>query len=142
MTPTEALQETLAAEHAAVYAYGVLGGRVSVSEAPAAAAALRAAYDVHRARRDQLRNRLSRLGETPVPPRVAYRVDADDRSAGALLDTARALEERCAAVYAQLVANSTRQVRAWAVEALVESARRAGSLGAAPTAFPGLPELG
>ena len=29
MTPLEALQPTLAGEHAAVYVYGVLGGRVS-----------------------------------------------------------------------------------------------------------------
>ena len=33
MTPLQAMQRTLAGEHAAVYVYGVVGGRVSASPA-------------------------------------------------------------------------------------------------------------
>jgi hypothetical protein len=43
-----ALQAVLAAEHAAVYGYGVVGGHVGENRNPEA----RAAYDTHRARRD------------------------------------------------------------------------------------------
>ena len=52
MTPLQALQQTLAGEHAAVYVYGVLGGRVSSSEQPDLARRLSSAYAVHRGRRD------------------------------------------------------------------------------------------
>ncbi|NED21451.1 DUF4439 domain-containing protein, partial [Streptomyces sp. SID9913] len=45
-----ALQAALAAEHAAVYGYGVVGGRIGKERAPQA----RSAYDAHRARRDTL----------------------------------------------------------------------------------------
>ncbi len=57
MSETDALQTTLAAEHAAVYVYGVLGGRTSKSAEPATYAAISSAYDAHRARRDQLTGR-------------------------------------------------------------------------------------
>ncbi|MGC3005519.1 DUF4439 domain-containing protein, partial [Streptomyces sp. G35A] len=45
-----ALQAALAAEHAAVYGYGVVGGRIGKDRRAEA----RAAYDAHRARRDAL----------------------------------------------------------------------------------------
>ncbi|NDZ59541.1 DUF4439 domain-containing protein, partial [Streptomyces anulatus] len=45
-----AVQAALAAEHAAVYGYGVLGGRIEGKRGTEA----RAAYDGHRARRDAL----------------------------------------------------------------------------------------
>ncbi|MGV9632289.1 DUF4439 domain-containing protein, partial [Streptomyces sp. NPDC003487] len=46
----EALQAALAAEHAAVYGYGVVGGRIGETRRAEA----RAAYAAHRARRDAL----------------------------------------------------------------------------------------
>ena len=48
MTAVDALQTTLAGEHAAVYLYGALGGRTSQAAAPALYAALRDAYAAHR----------------------------------------------------------------------------------------------
>ena len=48
MTPLEALQQTLAGEHAAVYVYRALAGRVSTSADPDLATGLAAAYTVHR----------------------------------------------------------------------------------------------
>ena len=41
MTPLDALQTTLAAEHAAVYVYGVLGARTSPAAEPSLFAAAR-----------------------------------------------------------------------------------------------------
>ncbi|NEB22488.1 DUF4439 domain-containing protein, partial [Streptomyces coelicoflavus] len=46
----DAVQAALAAEHAAVYGYGVVGGRIGEERLTEA----RAAYDAHRARRDAL----------------------------------------------------------------------------------------
>ncbi len=142
MTPDEALQATLAAEHAAVYVYGVLGGRVSVTRAADTADLFRAAYDVHRGRRDLLRSRLAALGQTPVPASAAYRVEARSRATRALVAVARTTEQRCAETYAQQVASTSDADRAWAVEALTDAAVRQLGFGAGATAYPGLPSLG
>ena len=141
MTPLEGLQAALAAEHAAVHVFAVLGGRISASAEPDEAAALRAAYDVHRSRRDQLRGLVAGLGEVPVPAAPAYRVEAHDRDADVLVPVARETEERCAAVYAQLVAAAAGAERRWAVDALLDSAVRVLGFGARPRAYPGCPEL-
>lgn len=139
--PLPALQETLAAEHAAVHVYAVLGGRVSTETDPITADRLRAAYEAHRARRDQLRSVVADLGKEPVAAAAAYRVDARTRDADQLLAVARLTEERCAAVYAQLVASTAGRQRRWAIEALTESAVRTLTLGGTAGAYPGAPEL-
>ena len=141
MTPLEALQATLAAEHAAVHVYAVLGGRVSSSEDPEAAGLLRTGYDTHRDRRDLLRGRLAGEGETPVAAAPAYDVPARTRDAHRLLEVAAGTEERCAEVYAQQVAGTSGDDRAWAVDALRDAAVRLLALGGAPSAWPGLREL-
>ena len=142
LRPLAALQETLAAEHAAVFVYGVLGGRVSSVSDPVTADRLRAAYEAHRARRDQLRSSIADLDKVPVAAAPAYDVDARGRAAAELLVVARGVEERCAAVYAQLVASSSEGHRRWAVAALTDAAVRLLDLGGAPTAYPGAEELG
>ena len=142
MTPGQALQATLAAEHAAVFAYAELGGRVSTSAAPSAAAALRAAYDVHRERRDHLRTLITERGGAPTPPAPGYRVPAESRRAPQLLAVARSLEERSSEAYAQLVASSVGETRRWAVVALEDAAVRGLGFGAEAESFPGAPELG
>ena len=141
MTPLEALQTTLAGEHAAVHVFATLGGRVSASAHPATAARLREGYEAHRARRDELRSRLADLGEQPVPPAAGYDVDDDSRDPERLTAAARRAEDRCAAVYAQLVASSAGPTRRWAVQALTDSALRTLALDGTPSAYPGLPEL-
>lgn len=141
MTPEEALQETLAAEHATVYAYGVLGGRFPASDRPAGAALLRSAYDVHRGRRDRLRAQLADRGEQPVAPAAGYIVPAATRDPDTLLASAVEVEDRCAQVYAQMVAATTGRQRRWAVEALNDSAVRRLGLGGDIQSFPGAPEL-
>ena len=141
MTPGQALQATLAAEHAAVFAYAELGGRVSTSASPQAAADLRAAYVVHRGRRDHLETLVTERGGTPTPPAPGYQVPAASRRTPQLLAVARSLEERAAEAYAQLVASSVGETRRWAVVALEDAAVRGLGFGSDPEAWPGAPEL-
>ena len=70
-TTLEALAAAVAAEHAAVYTYGVLGGRTSRSAEPTLAAELASAYDTHRARRDWLVSAIRDLGVEPEPAAAA-----------------------------------------------------------------------
>lgn len=134
----EALQTTLAAEHAAVFVYGVLGGQTSRSGSPALYAALTSAYTTHRARRDDLMARLSAAGAEPVPAEPGYGLPADLGTPTAVTDRARALEESATATYAYLVASTTDEARAWAIDALVDAAVRGAGFGAPPDRLPGL----
>ncbi len=72
MTPAaiSTLQAALAAEHAAVYGYGVAGAHLS---GPRQQEAL-AAWNAHRARRDQLAAMLSAQGAVPVAAAAAYKL--------------------------------------------------------------------
>lgn len=136
----EALQQALAAEHAAVAVHEVLGGLAGGEGA--AAAAILAGYELHLDRRDHLRSRVAELGEQPVPASAGYRVRAPDRRPATLLRLARRTEERAAEHYATLVSQTTGTDRAWAARQLVAVAEHLVALGARPTAYPGLPELG
>lgn len=141
LRPVPALQETLAAEHAAVHVYAVLGGRVSELADPTAAVQLEAAYEAHRARRDQLRSVIADLGKEPVAAAAGYEVDVEGRGTEELLAVARATEDRCAGFYAQLVASSVGGQRRWAITALTDAAVRLLTLGGSPDAYPGAPDL-
>jgi Domain of unknown function (DUF4439) len=142
MTPLESLQRTLAGEHAAVYVFGVLGARVSQSKQPSLAAQLTAAYTVHRGRRDQLVALVRTAHGDPVAAALSYSLpnaaDTDVRLRHAALVT----EQRCSAVYAQLVGSTSGTDRQWALRALDDSAVRQLSFGADPSPYPGIPELG
>ncbi len=137
-TEVAVLQATLAGEHAALYAYGVLGGRISRTESPTAAALLDAAYEAHRARRSELRGLLTARDVEPEGARAAYRVDARTRVTGALLAVARGVEDRCAAQYVALAAAGVGEVRLWAIDALTDAAVRRLALGGDPQELPGL----
>jgi hypothetical protein len=133
------LQPCLAAEHAAVFGYGVLAGVVSagVSDTPIARIAV-ASYDVHRDRRDQLVDLIAATGATPIAAEAAYDVPfavAGDATARRL---ARMLEARCATVYARATAATTGDARAMTSAVVLDCAVRGVRWGAAPTAFPGL----
>jgi Domain of unknown function (DUF4439) len=141
VTPEEALQVTLAAEHAAVYVYGVLGGRVSTSAEPELAASLRTAYIVHRGRRDQMTAIVLAAGAEPVPAEVSYELpNAADTAARCRL-AAAAVEQRCAVVYAAAVGSTARANRQWAIDALSDAAVRALGFGEPASPFPGIAEL-
>jgi hypothetical protein len=141
VTPLDALQATLAGEHAAVYVYGVIGGRVSASADPGLADRVAQAYVTHRARRDQLTNIVRAAGGNPVAADVSYQLPNPASTQQELTDAALVTEERSTDVYAQMVANTSRANRQWAIEALGDSAVRQLGFGGAPQAFPGLPGL-
>lgn len=141
MSQVDALQDTLAAEHAALYLYGVLGARTSQSETPTLHASLSTGYSRHRSRRDALRLFVAELGAEPVAAAPAYDVPpgwvGPTRITRAALDLESASTEQLAA----LVAQTTEGNRQWAATELTWSAGQQLSLGATPVTWPGAPEL-
>lgn len=135
---TAALQTTLAAEHAAVFVYGALGGQASQSRQPSLYARVTRGYLVHRDRRDELTALLTAAGVEPAPADPGYALPGDLGSARAIASRARALEEQAASTYAFLVASSTGSTRAWAADALVDAAVRGLGFGGRPEDLPGL----
>ncbi|MGV9567775.1 ferritin-like domain-containing protein [Streptomyces sp. NPDC003480] len=131
-----ALQAALDAEHAAVYGYGVVGGRVQRSRRAEA----QAAYDAHRARRDELVRAVRDLGGTPEAAAAGYALPFPVPDSAAAVRLAAELEERVAGVYADLVRASTGARRRSAAEALREAAVRAVRWSGESVAFPGLAE--
>lgn len=132
----DALQDALAGEHAARYAYAVIGGVVDPT-GPTETLAL-AAYGAHSARRDRLDERLRELGESPAAAEPGYALPETVRAAGDAQQLARQVEDRCAVLYAAVVAASTGPLRRRAADWLEDAAVRTLDWGAASTAFPGV----
>ncbi|MCO6006469.1 ferritin-like domain-containing protein [Actinoallomurus purpureus] len=132
-----ALQAALAAEHVAVFGYGVLGGHVS----PAQRQSVTQMWNAHRARRDRLRGYVQAAGGRPVAAAAAYRLPFKVTSASGAARLAAALEDGVVAGYAVLAGVSDPAVRRYAALAMQEAAVRAVRWrGSPPTeAFPGLP---
>ncbi|MEU5099733.1 ferritin-like domain-containing protein [Streptomyces sp. NPDC020996] len=132
----QALQAALAAEHAAVYGYGVVGGRIGERRRAEA----RSAYDAHRARRDTLVREVRDLGGTPAAAAAAYALPFPVPDSAAAVRLAAELEDRVAGVYSDLVRASGGELRRGAAEALREAAVRAVRWRGESVAFPGLAE--
>ena len=141
MTAVEALQQTLAGEYAAVYCYGVIGGRVSASSYPVLAARVAQAYTTHRGRRDQLTAMIRDAGAVPVASAVSYELPTPARTEAQLTSAATELEKACARLYADMVENTSLLHRQWAIDALADAAVRQLGFSGAPSAFPGVPGL-
>jgi hypothetical protein len=141
VTALATLQRALAGEHAALYVFGVVGGRVSASRQPTLRDAVLAAYTTHRGRREQLTAMVRAAGGEPVAAQLSYRLPTPCRTADQLRAAALTVERRCADVYAAAVASTTDADRRWAIDALGECAVRQLSFGGAPEPYPGLPEL-
>ncbi|AWW37258.1 hypothetical protein ADL00_40335 [Streptomyces sp. AS58] len=131
-----ALQAALAAEHAAVYGYGVVGGRIDEQ----GRARARAAYDAHRARRDALARDVRDLGGEPVAAAGGYALPFPVTDPASAVRLAAELEERVAGVYSDLVRASGGRMRGTAAGALREAAVRAVGWRGGSVAFPGLAE--
>jgi Domain of unknown function (DUF4439) len=138
----EALQVTLADEHASVYTYGVLGGRTSQSATPALYDAVTAGYRRHRARRDQLRLLVEEAGGEPVAAAAAYELDGPLLRSAQVQAAARELEGASVETLMALVAQSSGAVREWALGEATWSAAWRLELGGEPQTWPGAPELG
>jgi hypothetical protein len=139
----DALQRTLAGEHAAVFVLAALGGRASALSAPSLHSALDAAYDAHLQRRDRLRVMISTAGGDPVAAEPAYRLPGSSTgpstaAAAQIEDEALRVERACATTYAALVAATAGADRRWALDALVDTAVGEAAFGGAPEALPGV----
>lgn len=132
----DALQAVLAAEHAAVYGYGVVGGRVGDDRENEAAAA----HAAHRSRRDALARTVHDLGGKPVVAAAGYDLPFAVPDAAAAIRLAAVLEERVAGVYSDLVRAAEGALRLEAADALREAAVRAVRWRGSGVAFPGLAE--
>ncbi|MER5210845.1 ferritin-like domain-containing protein [Streptomyces sp. NPDC002838] len=132
----KALQAALAAEHAAVYGYGVVGGRIREDRRTEA----KAAYDAHRARRDALAREVRDLGGAPVAAAAAYALPFAVPDSAAAVRLAAELEDRVAGVYSDLVRATGGERRRTAAGSLREAAVRAVRWRGESVAFPGLAE--
>ncbi|MGW1885260.1 DUF4439 domain-containing protein [Streptomyces sp. NPDC001970] len=136
MSTLAAAQAALAAEHAAVYGYGVVGGRSGQARRTEAAEA----YAAHRARRDALERTVRDLGGVPVVAVAAYALPFAVPDAAAAVRLAAVLEDRIAGVYSDLVRAAEGPLRREAAGALREAAVRAARWRGGGVAFPGLAE--
>ncbi|MER6514475.1 ferritin-like domain-containing protein [Nonomuraea sp. NPDC001636] len=132
----EKLRKALAAEHAAVFAYGLLGARTTDSLRDLTGAA----YDAHRAHRDQLRNLIIGRGGRPTESEPSYALPYVPTGAAQAARLAVQLENGVTAAYLELAAAADPALRKYAALAMQESATRAYAFQPAPpAAFPGMP---
>lgn len=131
-----ALQAALAAEHAAIYGYGVAGALLSGGRQQSA----RRLWEAHRGRRDRLRTAIAQRGARPEAAAPAYRLPFPVNSARTAVQLVAALEDRVAAAYLGLVGVPEPRLRRYAALAMQEAVTRAtGWRGSASSAFPGMP---
>ena len=137
MTTTDALQDALAAEHAAVYVFGVLGAQTSEFEQSTLFDNLLTAYQQHRSARDALVARIRKLGVQPVAAAPAYELPNGVSTPAQVVRAALVTERRATQTYGTLVAQTVGVDRSWAVDALDESAVRQLRFRGRPENFPG-----
>jgi len=120
--PVEAMQRTLAAEHAVIFGYAAAGAHLAAAELAAALAADTA----HRDRRDRLAAAIRDRGADPVAAEPAYRLPFPVTGRPAALRLAGTLEDGAAAAWRYLVAAADGpDLRRTAVAALTDAAVRA-----------------
>jgi len=136
------LAAALAAEEAAIYAYGTLGVKLTgdgdLTEARAAEAA-------HRGRRDVLVSRLSALQASTAPAPAGYELPFEVTDRESALKLAIQIEDGVAQAWRAVLPVSERADRATALNALIDAAvratrwRRLGEVTPATMAWPGRP---
>jgi hypothetical protein len=138
VTAVDGLQRTLAAEHAAMYVFGVLGGRAANLGSPVLRKALATAYDVHRTRRDRLESMIRATGGSPVAAEPGYAVPHRLASTARVTASALGVERACTTTYAALVGETTGAQRRWAIRTLAESAVSEIGFGGRAEPLPGV----
>ena len=136
------LAAALAAEEAAIYAYGTLGVKLTgdgdLTEARAAEAA-------HRGRRDVLVSRLSALQASTAPAPAGYELPFEVTDRESALKLAIQIEDGVAQAWRAVLSVSERADPATALNALIDAAvratrwRRLGEVTPATMAWPGRP---
>ncbi len=135
-TEAKALQTVLAAAHAAVYAYALIGAKGQGGTRRRAVERL----DRLTERRDRLAGRVSNSGRRPDPPAAGYALPFEVRSETSLRALARQVEQALAAADADLVAGAAPGRRLEAADWLAEDSVAAAAWGSDDEPFPGLPE--
>jgi Domain of unknown function (DUF4439) len=130
-----ALQGALAAEHAAVYGFGVVGAYSS----GAALAQARAGWRAHQVARDTLEAMLTRLGATPVAASPAYELPFAVTGPASAKELASALEKGVTRAYLALVSVNDPALRTFGAKAMQISANSATAWSGITVAFPGMP---
>jgi ferritin-like protein len=134
------LAAALAAEEAAIYAYGTLGVKLTGTGDRTEA---RAAEAVHRARRDVLVSRLSELKASTAPAPAGYALPFEVTDRESALKLAIQVEDGVAQAWRAALPATTDADRATALNALVDAAvratrwRRLGAVTPATMAWPG-----
>jgi len=128
-----AMQAALAAEHAAIYGYGVAGAHLTGTDLTAATSD----WVAHQVARDSLQAMLRAAGATPVAAAVAYRLPRPVRGAVSAISLAVTLEDRVATAYLGLVAGSSPGIRKFGARQVIAAAIRAAAWRGRTVAFPG-----
>jgi len=131
----QALQAALAAEHAAVYGYGIVGAMLS----GAGQAAALNDWKLHQDARDTLQAMIVKLGATPVAASAAYELPFAMQDARSARRLAAALEDGVTQAYLGLVAVADPTLRAFGALAMQPPAKRAAAWRGSTVAFPGMP---
>jgi hypothetical protein len=130
-----ALQGALAAEHAAVYGFGVVGAMLAGS----ARASARGAWLAHQHQRDSLTAEIEGMGATPVAAAPAYELPFPVTGASSAKRLAATLEDGVTSAYLGVVAVSDPTLRAFGAQMMQTSANRASIWSGTTVAFPGMP---
>lgn len=133
-----ALQAALAAEHAAVYGYGVVGALLANGLQSRA----RACWLAHQEARDTLEAMLMKLGATPVAASPAYRLPFTVTGGSSAARLAVVLEDGVVQAYLGVVAVQDATLRSFGALAMQPPANRAVVWRGSTVAFPGMPTRG
>ena len=131
----QALQAALAAEHAAVYGYGVAGAMLSGTDQAMA----RNDWKSHQEARDTLQAMIVKLGATPVAASAAYEMPFTVHDARSARLLAAALEDGVTQAYLGLVAVTDQTLRTFGALSMQPPANRAAVWRGSTVAFPGMP---
>ena len=134
ITAVKALQTALAAEHAAVYGYGIVGAHGGGRYGRAA----EHDWKVHRAHRDQLIALLQQRHADPVGAKPAYVLPFDVDGPRTASRLAAHLEDGVAAAYLQLVGVTDTKLRSLGARLLRDATVRGARWGGSTAAFPGM----
>ena len=136
--PLQALQTALAAEHAAVYGYGIAGAMLTGHDQARA----RAGWTAHQEARDTLQAMIVKLGATPVAASAAYKLPFAVHDARSARRLAAALEDGVTQAYLGLVAVTDNKLRTFGALAMQPPANRAAAWRGSTVAFPGMADMG
>jgi len=128
------LQGALAAEHAAIFGYGVAGAHLSGNRKSAA----EQDWTGHNEARDSLAAMISALGAAPVAAQAFYRLPFRVHDAASATALAAYLEDGVTRAYLGLVAVSDQRLRTFGALAMQAAAERAVFWRGTTEAFPGL----